>query len=227
LLAREGKIALLLHSKAPATIGRMTQRSSKRKLTRRLAADQVDQTDGPEILQHNFDRARRARERREAADPTPPKTKTDAIYRALVALGDPSASSRQVSQYICATWPEQAALARDRHWNQFVTQTRDRAARTLGVERRQIQSGGPRPTDPGDATAVTASHLLTLLRVRALLRNPERLHEMVSLISGITPPQRLDQAASALEELLKRHDEDAAAVQRFLEDVQQLGIRPV
>jgi hypothetical protein len=205
----------------------MSQRSSKRPAkTRRLTAGQVDQTDGPEVPQHNFERARRARERRQAADSSPPKTRTEAIYRALVALGDPSAPSRQVSQYVRTTWPEQSGFTQDPNWNQFVTQTRDRAARALGIERRQIQSGGRRPAEPGAATDVSVPHLLSLLQVRAVLRDPERLNEVVSLISGITPPQRLTQATAALDELLKRHGDDAIAVQRFLEDFQQLGIRP-
>ncbi len=166
------------------------------------------------------------------APPTPlkePPTKSAAIFQALLDLRDPNASSSDVREYIIKQWPMlREAVESEEHWNSYVTQNRDRAARELGVERTRRRGRRPKtigaPAGVIGGESVTIADILKIGKIRTTLKDGNALAEVVLMISGMGPASRLKMILDRYSEILKRHGGDAEKVEQFLRDVQELQL---
>jgi hypothetical protein len=157
-----------------------------------------------------------------------PATKSSAIFQALLALGNPDASAVEVRDYVLKTWPHlRKVIEAEPHWNSYVTQGRDRAARELGIERSRRR--GPRPgaalsigSTGGERLAI--GDMLDLAKIRSKLKDEHDLFEVVELILKLGPDTRLRKLLDKYAELVKRHNDDAGKAEEFLLQAQQLGL---
>jgi hypothetical protein len=168
----------------------------------------------------------------EASSSTPseePRTKSAAIYQALLELGDPNAPASDVREHVLKRWPAlRESVETEKHWTSYVTQNRDRAARELGVERTRRRGRRPKtaraPAGLDGAEPVTVGDILSLGRIRRKLKDENDLAEVVTLVAGLGPASRVEMILDRYVELMKRHGEDAESVEQFLRDVQELGL---
>jgi hypothetical protein len=158
-----------------------------------------------------------------------PRTKSAAIYQALLELGDPNAPASDVREHVLKRWSAlREAVESEKHWTSYVTQNRDRAARELGVGRTRRR--GRRPKTPrvtaglDGAEPVTVGDILSLGRIRRKLKDESDLAEVVTLVAGLGPAPRLKMILDRYVELMKRNDEDADKVEQFLRDVLELQL---
>jgi hypothetical protein len=164
-----------------------------------------------------------------ATPPEEPRTKSAAIYQALLELRDPNAPASDVREHVLKRWPAlREAVETEKHWTSYVTQNRDRAARELGVERTRRRGRRPKttraPAGVDGAEPVTVGDILNLGRVRRKLKDENDLAEVVTLVAALGPAPRVNLILDRYAELMKRHGEDAERVEQFLRDVQELGL---
>jgi hypothetical protein len=157
-----------------------------------------------------------------------PHTKSAAIFQALLDLGDPNAPASDVREHVMKRWPAlRQEVEGERHWTAYVTQNRDRAARELGVERTRRRGRRPKVA-PAEAvkgaTPVTVEDLLSLAKIRTKLKDKNDLAEVVMLVAGWGPASRPKMILDKYADLLTRHGDDAAKVEQFLRDVQELRL---
>jgi hypothetical protein len=164
-----------------------------------------------------------------ATPPEEPRTKSAAIYQALLELRDPNAPASDVREHVLKRWPAlRESVESERHWTSYVTQNRDRAARELGMDRTRRRGRRPKiaraPAGLDGADPVTVGDILNLGRVRRKLKDENDLAEVVTLVAGLGPAPRVKMILDRYAELMKRHGEDAENVEQLLRDVQELGL---
>ncbi|MFN0019965.1 MAG: hypothetical protein ACKVP0_17035 [Pirellulaceae bacterium] len=166
----------------------------------------------------------------EAVMSVEPATKSAAIYQALLELGDPDAPASDVREHVLQKWPGlRKVIEKEKHFNSYVTQNRDRAARGLGMERmkrqgRQSDTSHAVSPSKGDHT-VRIGDILDLGKIRSKLKDKHDLVEVVGLVAGLGSETRLKNILAKYVELMKRHDENPEKVEQFLRDIQDLGLQ--
>jgi hypothetical protein len=165
----------------------------------------------------------------QASSPDEPSTRSAAIFQALLDLRDPNAPASDVREYVLKRWPMLRDTVEDeKHWTSYVTQNRDRAARELGVERTRKRGRRPKtaqaPAGLNGAESVTVGDMLSVGKIRTMLKDESGLAEVVMLVAGLGPAPRVKMILDKYAELMKRHEEDAEKVEQFLRDVQELRL---